>query len=178
VIVGSGLTVAGAMACLSFCRLPYFESLGAPCSAGLLVVLAASLTLAAAILVVAPIRGARPQTRPKGAEWRRIGTAVASGPGQVLIATILIAMVGSLALPAYAANYNDRDHIPGYTQANIGFHASDRHFSASPRGARTADDRGRSRSAQPGRPTVPPRLIVRVPSCRSGKNTKSPARDA
>ena len=39
VIVGSGLTVAGAMACLSFCRLPYFQTLGVPCSLGLLVVL-------------------------------------------------------------------------------------------------------------------------------------------
>jgi len=52
VIVGSGLTVAGAMACLSFCRLPYFQTLGAPCSVGLLVVLAASLTLGPAIVVV------------------------------------------------------------------------------------------------------------------------------
>ena len=50
VIVGSGLTVAGAMYCMSFTRLPYFHSLGAPCAVGLLVVLAASLTLGPAIV--------------------------------------------------------------------------------------------------------------------------------
>ena len=33
-----------------------------------------------------------------------------------------------LALPAYTTNYNDRYYIPGYTPANVGYHASDRHF--------------------------------------------------
>jgi RND superfamily putative drug exporter len=49
-------------------------------------------------------------------------------PGAVLVATTVIALVGLLALPAYTANYNDRYYIPGYTPANIGYHASDRHF--------------------------------------------------
>ncbi len=37
VVLGSGLTIAGAMYCLSFTRLPYFQSLGAPCAVGMLV---------------------------------------------------------------------------------------------------------------------------------------------
>lgn len=41
------------MYCMSFTRLPYFHSLGAPCSLGLLVVLLASLTLGRAMVVVA-----------------------------------------------------------------------------------------------------------------------------
>jgi predicted exporter len=45
VILASGLTVSGAMYCLSFTRLPYFKTLGAPCSIGLLVVILAALTL-------------------------------------------------------------------------------------------------------------------------------------
>ena len=49
-------------------------------------------------------------------------------PGPVLAATTLVALVGLLALPAYTTNYNDRYYIPGYTPANIGYHASDRHF--------------------------------------------------
>lgn len=44
VVLGSGLTIAGAMYCLSFCRLPYFESLGAPCAIGMLVAVLAALT--------------------------------------------------------------------------------------------------------------------------------------
>ena len=129
VIVGSGLTVAGAMACLSFCRLPYFQTLGVPCSAGLLVVLAASLTLGPALVAVVSRFGMLdPKRAHRERGWRRIGTAVVRWPAPVLAATIAIALVGLLALPAYTTNYNDRYYIPGYTPANIGYHASDRHF--------------------------------------------------
>ena len=87
VIVGSGLTVAGAMACLSFCRLPYFQTLGAPCSLGLLVVLAASLTLGPAIVVVVSRFGVLdPKRAHRERGWRRIGTAVVRWPGPVLVA--------------------------------------------------------------------------------------------
>ncbi|MGC7202927.1 MMPL family transporter, partial [Mycobacteroides abscessus subsp. abscessus] len=44
VILGSGLTIAGATFCLSFTRLPYFQSLGIPCAIGMVVVVAAALT--------------------------------------------------------------------------------------------------------------------------------------
>ena len=129
VIVGSGLTVAGAMACLSFCRLPYFQTLGVPCSAGLLVVLAASLTFGPALVTVVSRFGVLdPKRAHRERGWRRIGTAVVRWPAPVLAATIAIALVGLLALPAYTTNYNDRYYIPGYTPANIGYHASDRHF--------------------------------------------------
>ena len=43
VVLGPGLTIAGAMYCLSFCRLPYFESLGVPCAVGMLVAVLAAL---------------------------------------------------------------------------------------------------------------------------------------
>ena len=37
VVLGSGLTIAGATFCLSFTRLPYFQSLGIPLAIGMLV---------------------------------------------------------------------------------------------------------------------------------------------
>lgn len=52
VIVGSGLTVAGALLCLSFTRLPYFQTLGLPAALGVLVTLAAALTMAPAVMVI------------------------------------------------------------------------------------------------------------------------------
>src|ERR1700741_5055423 len=129
VIVGSGLTVAGAMAGLSFCRLPYFQTLGVPCSIGLLVVLAASLTLGPALVAVVSRFGwLDPKRAHRERGWRRIATAVVRWPAPVLAATTAIALVGLLALPAYTTNYNDRYYIPGYTPANVGYHASDRHF--------------------------------------------------
>ena len=41
VIVGSGLTIAGATFCLSFARLPYFTTMGAPVAIGMVVVVLA-----------------------------------------------------------------------------------------------------------------------------------------
>ena len=41
VIVGSGLTIAGATYCLSFARLPYFTTMGAPVAIGMVVVVSA-----------------------------------------------------------------------------------------------------------------------------------------
>lgn len=45
VILGSGLTIAGAMYCLNFARLPDFQTMGVPCAVGTLVVVAIALTL-------------------------------------------------------------------------------------------------------------------------------------
>jgi RND superfamily putative drug exporter len=129
VILGSGLTVAGAMYCLSFTRLPFFQTLGAPCSIGLLVVVLASLTLAPAVITVVSRFGAfdpKRQLRTRG--WRRIGTAVVRWPGPILVVTVLISLIGLIALPGYVTNYNDRYYIPSDTPSNIGYHASDRHF--------------------------------------------------
>ncbi len=133
VVLGSGLTVAGALYCLSLARLPYFQSLGAPCSIGLLLVVLASLTLAPAIVNAASRFGAfdpgrRPARKTTSRYWRRVGTAVVRWPGPVLVATVLISLVGLLALPKYQTNYNDRYYIPDRAPSSIGYHASDRHF--------------------------------------------------
>ena len=45
VVLGSGLTIAGAMLCLSFTRLPYFQTMGVPCAVGTFVAVIAALTL-------------------------------------------------------------------------------------------------------------------------------------
>ena len=52
VILGSGLTIAGATFCLHFTRLPYFQSLGFPLAIGMLVVVFAALTLGAAVIAI------------------------------------------------------------------------------------------------------------------------------
>ncbi len=45
VVLASGLTIAGAVFCLSFTRLPYFRTLGIPCALGMVVAVAVALTL-------------------------------------------------------------------------------------------------------------------------------------
>ncbi|OBI66890.1 RND family transporter [Mycobacterium sp. E796] len=129
VVLGSGLTIAGAMYCLSFCRLPYFQSLGAPCAIGMLVAVLAALTLGPAVLTVASffkLMDPKRQLATRG--WRRIGTAVVRWPAPVLAVTIGIALVGLLALPGYKTDYDNRHFLPADTPANVGYAAADRHF--------------------------------------------------
>ncbi len=129
VVLGSGLTIAGAMYCLSFCRLPYFESLGVPCAVGMLVAVLAALTLAPAVLTVASFfKLMDPKRKLQTRGWRRIGTAVVRWPAPVLAVTIGVALVGLLALPGYKTDYDNRHFLPADTPANVGYAAADRHF--------------------------------------------------
>ncbi|OCB18875.1 hypothetical protein A5675_18335 [Mycobacterium malmoense] len=129
VVLGSGLTIAGAMYCLSFCRLPYFQSLGVPCAVGMLVAVLAALTLAPAVLTVASFfKLLDPKRKLQTRGWRRIGTAVVRWPAPVLAVTIGVALVGLLALPGYKTDYDNRHFLPADTPANVGYAAADRHF--------------------------------------------------
>jgi RND superfamily putative drug exporter len=130
VILGSGLTIAGAMFCLSFARMPYFHTLGVPCAVGLLVAVAVALTLGPAVLTVGSRFGLfDPKRLLKVRGWRRVGTAVVRWPLPILAVTCAVALVGLITLPGYKANYNDREYLPGFIPANEGLAAADRHFS-------------------------------------------------
>ncbi|MCK0176109.1 MULTISPECIES: RND family transporter [Mycobacteriaceae] len=130
VVLGSGLTIAGATFCLSFTRLPYFQTLGVPLAIGMVVAVVASLTLGSAIITVASKFGLlEPKRAMRTRGWRKIGAAVVRWPGPVLIATIALSLVGLLALPGYQTNYNDRNYLPANLPANEGYAAADRHFS-------------------------------------------------
>ena len=132
VVLGSGLTIAGAMLCLSFTRLPYLQSLGAPCAIGTLVAVLAALTLGPAVIVIGSRFGRfEPKRRIRSRGWRRIGTAVVRWPGPILVATIALALVGLLALPSYRTSYDNRKYLPADISANLGYAAAERHFDAS-----------------------------------------------
>ena len=62
---GVGLTIAGAMFCLTFTRLPYLSNPGLPSVIGLLIVILASLSLAPAIITVASRFGLLESRRPQ-----------------------------------------------------------------------------------------------------------------
>ncbi len=131
VIVGSGLTIAGASLCLHFARLSYFKALGIPSALGLLVVIAGALTAAPAIVAVASRFGLLdPKQQAKVRGWRRIGTANVRWPGPVFVAALLVTVVGILVVPGMRISYNDRYYIPGDLPSNIGYDAAERHFSA------------------------------------------------
>lgn len=130
VILGSGLTIAGATFCLHFTRLPYFQSLGIPLAIGMVVLVVAALTFGAAVVALASRFGMlEPKRAMRIRSWRRIGTMIVRWPGPVLAATTGVCLIGLLTLPGYQTNYNDRVYMPDYVPANIGYAAADRHFS-------------------------------------------------
>jgi putative drug exporter of the RND superfamily len=130
VILGSGLTIAGATYCLSFTRLPYFQTLGVPLAIGMLVAVVAALTMAPALITAASRFGLLdPKRKMKTRGWRRVGTAVVRWPGPILAASLALALIGLLALPSYKTSYNDRNYLPADIPANEGYAAADRHFS-------------------------------------------------
>ena len=152
VVLGSGLTVASAVACLSFTRLPYFQSLGLPAAIGILVALAASLTLGPAILTIASHFGLfDPKRVLQTRGWRRIGTAIVRWPAPILVVSIAVALIGLLALPGYKTSYDTRPYIPGHCCGQRRIHRCRAALPPLPVGARTADDRGRPRLAESGR---------------------------
>ena len=132
VVLGSGLTVAGAVACLYFTRLPYFQSLGIPAAIGIVIALVASLTLVPAMVTAAGHFGLLdPKRRMKTRSWRRIGTAIVRWPGPVLVVTCAVAVLGLLALSGYTTSYDARPYMPSSSPANVGYAAAERHFPTS-----------------------------------------------
>ncbi len=132
IIVGSGLTIAGAGYCLSFARLNYFHTMGPAVAIGMLLTIAAALTLGPALLTVGSLFGLfDPRRAAKAHLYRRIGASVVRWPVPILAASSAVVMLGAIFLPTYRMNYDDRQYQPAEAAANQGFAAADRHFSKS-----------------------------------------------
>jgi len=132
VVLASGLTIAGAVFCLSFTRLPYFQPLGVPCAVGILVAVAVALTLVPAVLAAGSRLGLfDPKRKISARGWRRVGTAIVRWPAPILAAACAVALIGLLTLPGYKPSYNDQRYIPKDIPANQGYAAAERHFTQS-----------------------------------------------
>ena len=131
IILGSGLTIAGATFCLHMARLSYFKALGIPSALGLTRRQRGSADRGAGRCC----RGSQfglldPKRVVKIHGWRRIGTAAVRWPGPVFAASLVIAIVGILVMPSMKISYNDRFYIPRNLPSNVGYNAAERHFSA------------------------------------------------
>lgn len=129
VVLGSGLTIAGATYCLSFSRLPWFNTMGAPVAIGMLVVVLAGVTLGPAVVFVGSRFHFFERQAKRGRLWRRVGTAVVRWPAAVLAVSAAVVLVGMLALPSFHTSYNDRHYLPLSAPSNQGQEAANRHFS-------------------------------------------------
>src|SRR5262249_2029995 len=81
IIIGSGLTIAGACSCLTFARLDYFHPMGPAVAISMLFTITAALTLGPALLTLGSLFGLfDPRGKAKGTLYRRIGTSVVRWP--------------------------------------------------------------------------------------------------
>jgi RND superfamily putative drug exporter len=129
VILGSGLTIAGACYCLTFARLNYFHTMGPAVAISMLFTISAALTLGPAFLTVGSLFGLfDPKSKAKAHLYRRIGTSVVRWPVPILAASSAAVMLGAIFVPTYRQNYDDRQYQPTSGLANQGFAAADRHF--------------------------------------------------
>jgi putative drug exporter of the RND superfamily len=132
IIIGSGLTIAGACYCLTFARLNYFHTMGPAVAISMLFTIAAALTLGPAFLAVGSLFGMfDPKRAVKGHLYRRIGASIVRWPVPILAASSAIVMIGAIFVPSYQQNYDDRQYQPANAPANLGFQAADRHFAKS-----------------------------------------------
>jgi putative drug exporter of the RND superfamily len=130
VILGSGLTIAGACLCLTMCTLPYFQTMGLPCAIALLVIVTAALTLAPAILAVSSRFGLLDPKRELSTRgWRKVGTTVVRWPIPIIVVSAMIAIIGFVGLMTYVPQYNDEKYTPKDMPANVAMAAAERHFS-------------------------------------------------
>lgn len=138
VVLASGSTIAGAIFCLHFTRLPFFQPVGIPGALGIMVAVAVALTLVPAALAVGSRFGwYEPKREIHTYRWRRIGTMVVRWPAPIFIATVVVSLIGLLTLPGYKPSYNDQKYLPQDIPANMGYAAAARHF---PESALTAPD--------------------------------------
>ena len=129
VIIGSGLTIAGACYCLTFARLNYFHTMGPAVAVSMLFTIAAALSLGPALLAVGSLFGMyEPKSKAKAHLYRRIGASVVRWPVPILAASSAVVMLGAVFVPTYRQNYDDRQYQPADAPANLGFAAADRHF--------------------------------------------------
>jgi putative drug exporter of the RND superfamily len=129
VVLGSGLTIAGACFCLTFARLNYFHTMGPAVAIAMLFTITAALTLGPAFLTVGSLFGLfDPRSKAKAHLYRRIGTSVVRWPVPILAASAAAVMLGAIFVPTYRQNYDDRQYQPHNAAANQGFEAADRHF--------------------------------------------------
>jgi len=130
VILGSGLTIAGACLCLTMTTLPYFQTMGLPCAISILVIIAAALTLAPAVLALAAKAGLLDPKRQNSARgWRKVGTAVVRWPVPIVLVTSAVAVIGFAGLLTYVPQYNDEKFTPAAMPANQAMAVAEKHFS-------------------------------------------------
>jgi putative drug exporter of the RND superfamily len=129
VVIGSALTMAAALACLSLAKVGMFRSTGIPCAIGILISMAAALTLTPALIGLAGSREmAEPRRSTIARRWRRIGVVVARWPGPVMVVSGGLIAVLILPIAGMRTGWNEPAATPPGAESNHGYTAMAQHF--------------------------------------------------
>ncbi|HYB38357.1 MAG TPA: RND family transporter [Mycobacterium sp.] len=129
VIVASGLTVAASCAVMALTKVVLFRTAGLACSLGMLLAVAAALTLVPALMSILAGRGLlEPKGRGRSLLWRRLGITVVRRP--VAVFALSAGVLGLLAaqVPRMSTGYDERAMQPSSTISNQGYAAIARHY--------------------------------------------------
>ena len=168
VVLGSGLTIAGAVFCLSFTRLPYFQTMGVPLAIGMFITVIAALTLGPAIISVASRFGKtlEPKRAMRTRGWRKVGAMVVRWPGAILVGDDR-PVAHRAADPARLQDQLQRPQLPAHRPTGQrGLRGGRPALLACADESRTADGRKRPRPAQ----------FVRLPGDRQDRQVHLPCR--
>ncbi len=131
VVIGSALTVSVALGALVFAKVGSLRSAGIPCAIGILVTMAASLTLTPALMRLAIGRGLlEPRPSKTARRWRRVGTMVARWPAPVLLTAGGLTLLLAIPLASFHVGWNEPAGTPAAADSNRGYRSADRHFAA------------------------------------------------
>jgi putative drug exporter of the RND superfamily len=129
VIVGSALTLAIALGCLSLARIGLFYTTGIPCAIGVLTAMLAALTVTPALIALAGrLDLLRPQRQSTARRWRRIGVRVARWPGPILVSSTVLLLVLAIPLLGLRIGWNESAVAPANADSARGYRAVDHHF--------------------------------------------------
>ncbi|WP_278312387.1 MMPL/RND family transporter [Lolliginicoccus levis] len=134
VIIASGLTIAAACMAMLFTKVGIFRTAGPPIAVGILVSLAAALTLGPALLAVLgrggradPLPG-KPGKRTPERRWRRAGARVVRRPLPAFALSVLVLVPFALVALTHEANFDEFSAQPSDSRSNLGYQLASKHF--------------------------------------------------
>ncbi|GGC53836.1 MMPL family transporter [Hoyosella rhizosphaerae] len=134
VIIASGLTIAAACMAMLFTKVGIFRTAGPPIAVGIVVSLAAALTLGPALLALLGRHGrADPRPTPPGKRgperrWRRTGARVVRKPLPAFALSVLVLAPFALVALTHEPNFDEFRAQPHDSESNTGYQLAAKHF--------------------------------------------------
>jgi len=129
VIVACGLTVAASCAVMALTKVALFRTAGLACSLGMLLAIAAALTLVPALMSILARRELLdPKCAGRSRLWRRLGVTVVRHPVASFALSVAVLCLLAVQVPRISTGYDERAMQPNSTMSNQGYAAIARHY--------------------------------------------------